>query len=136
MYKCITVIILCLNSINQQRYRLLETYLKLWFYSYKMPAKYEIFEIYYFIYSVLWKCQQDRYLKRIDISQNKSGTPDLLIISCTRFVGTKKANSFLDFKFLTVINRNFEQIREIISLKIAVSMPGSIAKKVPRLQKK
>ena len=58
--------------INQPLDRPLETYTKRRFYSYKMPGKYEIFEIQYFIYSVLCKCQQDRYMKRIDISQNES----------------------------------------------------------------
>ena len=48
-----------------------------------MPGKYEIFEIQYFIYSVLEKCQQDRNLKRIDISPNKSlGTPACIWQGC------------------------------------------------------
>ena len=39
--------------VNQQLKRLLEAYLLHGFYSYKMPGKYQIFEIQYFIYSVL-----------------------------------------------------------------------------------
>ena len=41
------------------------------------------------IYSILWKCQQERYPSRIDISPNKSlGTPALFITRLA-FCGTR-----------------------------------------------
>ena len=62
--------------MKYQMYRLLETYVYLGFYTYKMPEKFENSWMQYFIYSVLWKYQQGRAPSRINISQNKLlGTP-------------------------------------------------------------
>ena len=55
----------------------------IWLSSDNMPGKYKLCEMQYFIYSVLWKWQQDRNFKRINISPNKSlGTPGFILTKC------------------------------------------------------